>query len=114
GYPDYWQRSQCRRADRHHPAHWNCQEKRHYDDRFRFRSRAGAGEAARRGNLPGESAALSSHHDDYNGGPAGRIAAGPRPWHGLRTPTPTWNHHRWRIDAEPVAHALHYARNLSL
>ena len=55
-------------ADRHR------QEERHHADRFRPRSRAQGRHDAHRSYLPGLRDPFSSHHDDYDGGPARRLA----------------------------------------
>ena len=46
-------------------------------------------------------------HDDYDGCPAWRIAAGIRNWNGRRIAQTSWHHDRWRIAAQPVIDSLH-------
>ena len=70
------------------------------------------GEDAARGDLPGLPAALPADHHDDHGGAAGRRAAGARLGHRAGTAAAARHHDRGRPDLQPVAHALHHARDL--
>ena len=60
--------------DRFGPAHWHCQEERHHDDRFCLGGGAQGRHDAGECDLSGLPAALPAHHDDHDGGAAGRRA----------------------------------------
>ncbi|MGY4595454.1 multidrug efflux pump [Bradyrhizobium sp. GM22.5] len=89
------------------------QEERDHDDRLRARGRARAGDVAERGDRTGLSAALPSDHDDDAGRPVRCAAAGDRERHRRRAALPTRHLHYRRPAAQPIAHALHHAGDLS-
>ncbi len=93
-----WRRPQHHRVNRHHPAHWPRQEKRHSDDRLRSPNRARGRETQRRSHLSSLHAAFPPDHDDHHGRAPRRTSARPGHRHGLRTPPSPRHHHRWRPD----------------
>ena len=71
------------------------------------------GPVAARRDRAGLAAALPSDHDDHAGGAARRAAARARNRHRLGAALPARHHHHRRAAAQPVAHALHHAGDLS-
>ncbi len=102
-----------RGADRHRAADGDREEERHHDDRLRARRRAQRRHDAARGDHRGLPAAVPPDHDDDARRAARRAAARHRSRHRLRAALPARHHHHRRPAAEPAAHALHDAGDLS-
>ena len=100
------------RDDRPAPPHRDRQEERHPDDRLRGRRRPQPESDAAGRDLRGLPAALPADHDDDDGRPARRLAAGTRHRARLRAPPPAGRHHRGRADPVPAPDAVHDAGRL--
>ena len=98
--------------DRHHLVDRHRQEKRHHDGRFRHPGGARAASVLARRDSSGLLAALSSDHDDHDGGIAGCAALGARPRHRVRAAPTAGLHHGRRPDFEPGIDAVHHAGHL--
>ena len=107
-------RSERHRPHRHHPLDRHREEECDHDDRLRARCGARGGQEPARGDSPGLSLALSSHHDDDDVGPFRQPAhsIGPRFRLGA-APAARHCHRRW-TSGVPVPDALHHPDHLSL
>ncbi len=112
GALDHAHRIEHHRADRNHPADWDCEEERHHDDRFRTGSGAARASASQGCGFRSLFAALPAHHDDHHGGHAGRPSLGSGDGHGFGAAASAGHHNRRRADRQPGADALHDAGHL--
>src|SRR5581483_11587612 len=89
------------RHHRHHSADRPGEEERHHHDRFRPAMRTAGEQEFARFHLRGMPAPIPSHHDDHDGGDAGRGAPGDRHGHRFGAAPSPGNHDYRRVAGQP-------------